>query len=64
MLVGRGYSNNRGYGRNNNNNSDRGQGFKRNRFSNNNNQNNSKNNNLPDEALPPLMYDTKPDKQN
>ena len=70
MSGGRGYSNNgrgngRGYGRfnNNNNNSGRGRGFRRNRFNNNNNNRSNKNNNVPNESLPPLTYDTKPDKQ-
>ena len=75
MSGGRGFSNNRnnqrGYnGGYNNNNGGRGRGFRKNRFNNNsynnnnwNNHNNNKNN-LPEEALPPMTYDAKPDKQN
>ena len=69
MSGGRGYSNGRGNGRgygrfgNNNSNNGRGRGFRRSRFNNNNNRNSNKNNDLPKEALLPLTYETKPDKQ-
>ena len=75
MSGGRGYSNlnsnrnnQRGYN-NGYNNNDRGRGFRRNKYNNNNNSNNRNNNNnsrnnLPKEALPPITYEAKQDKQN
>ena len=69
MSGGRGYlhlNNNRndrrGYNNNGYNNNDRGRGFRQNRYNNNNNNNNQ--NTLPDEALPPMTYESEPDKQN
>ena len=74
MSGGRGYSNNNNRNNRNNgnggyrNNYNSGRGLRRNRFNNNNGNNNrnnrNNNNNLPEEALPPMTYESKPDKQN
>ena len=74
MSGGRGYSNNNNRNNRNNgnggyrNNYNSGRGSRRNRFNNNNGNNNrnnrNNNNNLPEEALPPMTYESKPDKQN